>query len=486
MSIGRLSASFGVEFWHSFRRPLFIALALMLALTAFGLSSGKMQISSGDSTVGGTKAWITSEFAQTQTTTFLVLLYYAFFVAAAGGLSLLRDRETRVDVLLHATPMTPGEYVWGRFFAVVGSFTVLLCWQAGADAFFNHAVPNANVTDIRGPFSFANYFLPVLTMGIPFVVFFAGVSMWVGERSRSAVLVFVLPVAMLMISGFFLWTWSPSWLSLAGEPVPAGDRTHRVPLAQRNLPQGRSRRGVLQSRPRSLRGAVLAQPPLAAGAGWGGGAHDAPVGGHVHARGGGGEGAVVASQGQATGSCTTGTRARGDITAGTRHDAVACHRFWPAWGAWRAPNCTSSCARRGCTSFSRSFSSSAWATCWSPWARSTRRCLLTPGMTAVGVANQLVTFVCFLLMFYTVESLERENVHGLRAHPVRVAPAHRRVLERKGAGQQRDRGGHPGGRVHRVRRSRCSSSAPCRFRSPRTFWCGDCCSCRPSSPGQPS
>src|SRR5678815_6169598 len=100
MSIARLSAAFDVEFWHSFRRPLFIALVIFLALTAFGLSSGKMSISSGDSTVGGTKSWITSEFAQTQMTTYLVVLYYSFFIAVAAGLALpvsythLRAHET--------------------------------------------------------------------------------------------------------------------------------------------------------------------------------------------------------------------------------------------------------------------------------------------------------------------------------------------------------------------------------------------------------
>ena len=57
--------------------------------------------------------------------TYLVLLYYAFFIAVAAGLSLLRDREVKVDVLLHSTPLTPGEYVWGRFFAVLGGFVVL-------------------------------------------------------------------------------------------------------------------------------------------------------------------------------------------------------------------------------------------------------------------------------------------------------------------------------------------------------------------------
>ena len=118
MSLARLSASFSVEFWNSFRRPLYIFMGVILALFAFGLSSGHMQISSGDSSVGGTKAWITSEFAQTQTMTYMTLLIYAFFIAAAAGLCLLRDRETQVDVLLHATPLKPSEYVWGRFLAV--------------------------------------------------------------------------------------------------------------------------------------------------------------------------------------------------------------------------------------------------------------------------------------------------------------------------------------------------------------------------------
>ena len=126
MSFRRLAATFGVEFGHSFRRPLFIVLALIIALMSYGLSSGQLQISSGDSTVGGMKAWITSEFAQTQTMTYLTLLYYAFFIAAGAGLTLLRDRESKVDVILHSTPLTAGEYVWGRFLAVTGGFVVLV------------------------------------------------------------------------------------------------------------------------------------------------------------------------------------------------------------------------------------------------------------------------------------------------------------------------------------------------------------------------
>lgn len=214
MSLRRLAAVFGVEFRHTFRRPLFIFLAVILALNAFGLSSGHMSISSGDSEVGGTKAWITSQFAQTQMMTFIILLYYGFFIAFAAGFTLMRDHETKVDALLHSTPLTPAEYVWGRFLAVTCGFVVLMLFQVAVNSFFNHVVPNADAKDIRGPFALMSYLMPVITIGIPFLIFLAGVSMWVGERTRNAVLVAVLPLALLLFCGFFLWTWAPSWLDL--------------------------------------------------------------------------------------------------------------------------------------------------------------------------------------------------------------------------------------------------------------------------------
>jgi hypothetical protein len=173
-----------------------------------------MSISSGDSEVGGTKAWITSEFAQTQMMTFIILLYYGFFIAWAAGLTLVRDHETKVDALLHSTPLTPGEYVWGRFLAVTCGLIVLMLFQVAVNSFFNHIVPNPEAKDIRGPFVLMNYLRPVVMIGIPFLIFLAGTSMWVGERTRNAVLVGVLPIAMLLFCGFFLWTWAPSWLDL--------------------------------------------------------------------------------------------------------------------------------------------------------------------------------------------------------------------------------------------------------------------------------
>jgi hypothetical protein len=47
---------------------------------------------------------------------------------------------------------------------------------------------------------------------LPLIVFLAGISFGLGEWSRSPILIFVLPVALFLICGFFLWEWSPDWL----------------------------------------------------------------------------------------------------------------------------------------------------------------------------------------------------------------------------------------------------------------------------------
>ncbi len=425
MGARRLFACFGVEFLHSFRRPLFIALMCFLALTAFGLSSGKMQIGSGDSSVGGTKAWITSEFAQTQTTTYLTLLYYAFFIAASAGLTLLRDREVKVDVILHSTPVTPGEYVWGRFLAVVGGFVVVMVFQAAAMAFFNHVVPNAAATEIRGPFAPANYLMPIIMIGLPFIVFYAGVSMYLGERSRSAVTVFVLPVATMILCGFFLWTWAPSWLGLGVNRAlqvldPSGYRwlneTHlkvdrgvdfynsaHVPydgLFWLNrlwlMAVGLGAVVLTQlSVARSLRGRAKVKPLRA-------GAALEPV---------------VAATATATGEAAAALRSLG-MTSGVP-------TFLTAALATAGAESRELRRQAGLYIFIPLILMQGLVNTFTAMGAFDTPILLTAGLAATGVANQTSLMVCLLLMFYTVESLERERASGiapiLYATPLRTA-----------------------------------------------------------------
>src|SRR4029079_9787706 len=204
-------------------------LVLVLAFLIWGLSSGGVRIQSGDASVGGSKTWITSEFAIAMTVSITVFLFFTFFVAVAAGMAVIQDDERKIGELLQATPLTPQEYVWGKLLAIVTVYTGVLVLQQLFSIFFYHLVPNAKADEIRGPFSLAAYAVPALAFGLPVVVFTALTSFAIGLRRRRAILVFVLPRAMLLVCIFFLWEWSPTWLAPAWNKLlmgldPAGFR----------------------------------------------------------------------------------------------------------------------------------------------------------------------------------------------------------------------------------------------------------------------
>jgi ABC-2 type transport system permease protein len=214
--LGRVLLRFHTVFlgdlrYHS-RRPLFAVWALVLVFTAWGLSSGRVSIVSGDASVGGTKAHITSEFALAMQLSIFTTMFYAFFISVAAGMTIIQDEEWRLGDLLHATALRPREYIWAKFAAVLAGCLIILSIHLAATAFFFHVVPNAQAQEFRGPFQLLNYLKPALYFSVPTIVFLAGVSFAIGEWMRRPVLVFLLPVAIVVLNGFFLWEWSPSWL----------------------------------------------------------------------------------------------------------------------------------------------------------------------------------------------------------------------------------------------------------------------------------
>jgi ABC-2 type transport system permease protein len=203
---------FSGDLAYQLRRPLFIVWALMLVLVALGFSGGKVRISSGDATVGGTKSFITSEFALGFQLSVLTILCYGFFVAVAAGMSIIQDEEWRLGELLHATPLRPGEYVWGKLASVLVASAFALGIHLAAMAFFFHVLPNAEAQEYRGAFATANYLKPALIFSVPTIVFFAGIAFAAGEWTRRPVAVYLLPVLIVLVEMFFLMDWSPSWL----------------------------------------------------------------------------------------------------------------------------------------------------------------------------------------------------------------------------------------------------------------------------------
>jgi ABC-2 type transport system permease protein len=211
VSLARLYEVHKVERRLFFRRPLTWVLVILLFLTAWGLAAGNVTIQSGDSAVGGQKAWMNSEFSLALFLSVLVFLYYSFFVAIAAGMSVIRDEELKVGELLHATPLTPAEYLWGKLSAVVLGFLVVLLLQLGFHALSFHVLAGAGSEEYVGPFHAASYLRPALILCVPLIVFLAGTSFALGTWTRRPIVVFAFPVALVLAFGFFS-EWSPSWL----------------------------------------------------------------------------------------------------------------------------------------------------------------------------------------------------------------------------------------------------------------------------------
>ena len=85
MSVQRFWLVTRHELAFNARRPMFYICLAVIALIVWGLSTGSVQIivASGDASVGGKKAFITSEFAVAQIFAVTVSTLMSFFVAAA-------------------------------------------------------------------------------------------------------------------------------------------------------------------------------------------------------------------------------------------------------------------------------------------------------------------------------------------------------------------------------------------------------------------
>ena len=211
MSVYRLLRVLALEFRFNVRRPLFWIALLLLLYYAWQVSGG-VTISSGEGTVGGQRAWNTSEFALAQVLSGTLSIFYIFFLAVAAGMSVIKDEEWKVTEMLRATPLRPSEYAWGKFLGVFLSFLLVAAAFLAAMAFFDHVVPNAEMAEYRGPFALVNYLRPAVILGLPPALFIAGTSFALGAITRKGILVFFFPVAFLLGCLFFFWSWSPSWL----------------------------------------------------------------------------------------------------------------------------------------------------------------------------------------------------------------------------------------------------------------------------------
>jgi ABC-2 type transport system permease protein len=416
MSLARTRAVFAQELAHTLKRPLFWFLVLLLFLMIWGLSAGNLRISSGDASVGGTKAWLTSEFSFAFALTMLVAILYSFFGSIAAGTAVLSDDELKVSEMILSTPLRPAEYVWGKFLAVLAGFLAALGIHLLLAVFFNHLVPNPEAAEIRGPFDPVNYLRPVPVFALPALVFYLGVAFFLGERWRRPMAVFLFPSAMIVFCGFFLWNWAPTWLDPRIDRGlmlidPAGfrwlnetwlkldrgaDFYNRARIGL-DLPFVLSRLGFLAV---GLLGVVLAQRHLGAS-----------LQGEVsresrRSR----RRRTAAAVPEANGASLAVPQPLADLGMGTA--PVGLLRGIAVVGRTELRNLLAS---PGLYLFGTLILVQTLGTSLLALGALQTEILLTPGLGAVRAMNTLSLLLCLLLMFYTVESFERERVTGLAA-----------------------------------------------------------------------
>jgi len=414
MSLRRAGTVFGLELSRQLRRPLFWILLLVLALAAWGLTSGNVRISSGDSDVGGQKAWLTSEFANGQMQTLVVFLFFSFFMVVAAGMSVIGDDELNVGGLIHSSGLRPGEYIWAKYAAVLAAYLGALAVWLVLSITCNHLLPNAAADKFRGPLELINYIRPAIIFGLPTIIFVTGAAFGAGAVSRRPILVFMFPVTMLVVVGFFLWDWSPSWLSPSWNSFlmliePAGFRW----LSETWLKVDRGV-GFYNHAAIPADGLLLANRLLFTALGLGSVAM-------AHRR------FAASLRGAAA---RTGARRRRDpqpaaqaaapaeaVMAGIAAMAMSSSPPGMLRGTWDVMRfeLRGLLGQPGLYLFVPLILIQTIGDTLLKVGAFDTPVLLTPGLFAVSAMNTLSLLICLLMMFYTVESLERERGAGLAA-----------------------------------------------------------------------
>ena len=406
------------------KRPLNIIMFVVFGFMSFGFVMGGVQVSTGSADTGGAKVAINSAFNLAFADIVLFALILPFFIAVACGMPVLGDFDRRINRLVAATPITHVEYAFSRFLGAFGVLAAILSLWMLLQIGFYELIPLDPAERIRGAFNLWHYLFPMLLFGLPAALFVGGISMYLGVRTRQPVLVFALPVVIVVSGIFLVWTFNPEWLPMwVNRTLQLADPTGFRWFVRTFVSEDR---GVAFYNSAALapdaaflasRAALCA---VGLGAVWATGRRlsrtehdDLRVGemnmllaeaGRLHADAVLAEHAAIAARGgppEATSAAPGFVRSTIDIL---RSETRALLR---SPGVWL---------------FGPLILIQSWAATSFRQGPLDTELLMTSGAAAAGVFNTLTLLLCFLVLFYTVESLVREERCGLsgifRASPV--------------------------------------------------------------------
>jgi hypothetical protein len=207
LSFRRLWLVTQLDLRESLRRPFFWFWVVFMGWNAWMVSRGQWLVQSNSTSLGGNLSYVNSEFQIAYVCAVMGVFVLSFFVAIAAGTPLIRDAENKVGEILHSTPLSPGEYVWGKFLGAFGTTLAALALFVAMTILFTHGMPNAERPEAYGPFSLRVYVVPVLIILVPTALFIAGLAFAIGRISGRAILVFFLPVAVFVFYWYFFFGW---------------------------------------------------------------------------------------------------------------------------------------------------------------------------------------------------------------------------------------------------------------------------------------
>lgn len=196
-----------------FRRPMVWVWLVIIALLYWGLSAGGVQVSDGgDTTIGGNKQHLSSEFELTRLTAIFTMVIHGFFATVLFGLAVIRDHETGMMPILHSSRLKPGEYLIAKFLGCVMLVVFVLAMGCLLAMFFMFVIQSPTRAEFFGPFTAVNFIKPVFKFALPSILLLGGLAFALGTITRNSILVFSFPLIFLLVFGLFLNNWSPVWL----------------------------------------------------------------------------------------------------------------------------------------------------------------------------------------------------------------------------------------------------------------------------------
>ncbi len=99
--------------------------------------------------------------------------------------------------------------MWGKFLAAVGATVAMIGIFILATILFSHGLPDPELFAAYSPFSLRIYLLPALVFLLPGMIFLAGACFALGRFTGRPVAVYLLPAALLVFFYGFFWSWRP-------------------------------------------------------------------------------------------------------------------------------------------------------------------------------------------------------------------------------------------------------------------------------------